>query len=147
MRTRIGRSFGISIINLPEQGIQGFREPRGSDSYEDLSGAGIGCEMFGSQSPRRAIPQLFRQLLCRGVIFPFCHLELISSALSQWQPELWGAGTSCEICLVTIDDVWNCIKNPIGSGNVVPYDEECDRISAKLKKAYFEAFLGNVFPA
>jgi len=49
--------------------------------------------------------------------------------------------------IATIVDMWNCIRNPIGSGNLVPYDEECDRISAKLKKAYFETFLENVFPA
>lgn len=75
-------------------------------------------------------------------------LSLLSDAKRQGHViELRGLKKDDFGKVVTIVDMWNCIKNPIGSVNVVPYDEECDRISAKLKKAYFETFLENVFLA
>jgi|GEM_PF-2324174 len=47
--------------------------------------------------------------------------------------------------ITVIVDMWNVVKNPLGTENRIPYDDECDVISSKLQRTYFNHFKEHVF--
>lgn len=47
--------------------------------------------------------------------------------------------------IAIILDLWNAVRNPIGSAHALPYDRECDEISGKLRHMYSKVFRESVY--